>query len=521
MSLSASDFELLLQANRILSSKLDDQEVLQAVMELATDVVHAEASSLLLLDPATNELFFDVAVGEVKDQVKQIRLKVGEGVAGWVARERQPLIVNDTSSDPRFTAKVDASTSFKTKSILAVPLIARGELVGVVEAINKENEGRFTTEDQEAFTLFANQAAIAIQNARLFSSIRRERAKLSSVFESMSEGVLIADAAGRALLANPACGVLLGTSGDKAVGKKIATELFEGFESHPKISDPISFRDTVTRVELRRKSGKDFIMSAMVSKLAAGGQEGWLIFLRDVTDERRETMLKQNFISLVSHKLKTPLTVILGYAPTLLSDNDNMTDFQKRAAGAVSAQGEHLNRLIDKLLRFTVVESDMPTKEPKAVAPAALVQEALRSIDTLREEKNAEINLDASVGRARDVLVDSSLAVEALRNVLENAIKFNDKPKKTVTISCAELTNAVRIVVADNGVGIPPEEQEKVFQKFYQVENHFTGQVPGAGLGLSLCKKVVETMGGVVLLTSQIGEGTQLSIDLPRVRKAE
>src|SRR5687768_7140797 len=102
MTLSATDFELLLQANRILSSKLAVNEVLQAVMELATKVVKAEASSLLLLDEKKNELYFDVALGSVKDSVKEIRLKVGEGIAGSVAKERKALIVNDVSKDRRF-----------------------------------------------------------------------------------------------------------------------------------------------------------------------------------------------------------------------------------------------------------------------------------------------------------------------------------------------------------------------------------------------------------------------------------
>src|SRR5438477_9221050 len=112
MTLSAADFELLMQANRILSSKLNVEDVLQAVMELATKVVRAEASSLLLLDDVNNELYFDVALGSVKESVKRIRLKVGEGIAGWVAKERQPLIVNDVTKDKRFTGKVDKSTSF-------------------------------------------------------------------------------------------------------------------------------------------------------------------------------------------------------------------------------------------------------------------------------------------------------------------------------------------------------------------------------------------------------------------------
>src|SRR5258706_16296471 len=105
MTLSAADFDLLLQANRILSPKLNVEEVLEAVLELAAKVVKAEASSLLLLDEKTNELYFDVALGTVSAQVKQIRIKMGEGIAGWVAQKKAPLIVNDVRKDPRFTAK--------------------------------------------------------------------------------------------------------------------------------------------------------------------------------------------------------------------------------------------------------------------------------------------------------------------------------------------------------------------------------------------------------------------------------
>ena len=108
MSLLASDFELLLQATRILSSKLDIDDVLESVMELATQVVKADASSLLLLDEKNNELYFDVALGEAKDSIKQIRLKVGEGIAGWVAQNGESVIVPRVSDDSRFSPEVDA-----------------------------------------------------------------------------------------------------------------------------------------------------------------------------------------------------------------------------------------------------------------------------------------------------------------------------------------------------------------------------------------------------------------------------
>jgi len=143
------------------------------------------------------------------------------------------------------------------------------------------------------------------------------------------------------------------------------------------------------------------------------------------------------------------------------------------------------------------------------------------ALEAFRQECNVEVRIDPSVGKAPDVLVDAALAVEALRNVIENAMKFNDKARKTVDLSAQTIGGFVRLTVRDNGVGIPPEERTKVFERFYQVENHFTGQVPGAGLGLALCKKVIEGMGGGVSIESDIGAGTRVLIDLPRSSAAK
>ena len=524
MSLSAADFEALLQANRILSSKLDDQEVIETVMELATKVVRAEASSILLLDAAANELYFDVALGSVKEQVKQIRLKVGEGVAGWVAEHREPLIVNDVARDPRFTGKVDASTSFKTREILAVPLVSKGDLVGVVEAINKRGDGGFTTADQEVFLAFASQAAVAIQNARLFSEVKREREKLSTVFGAMSDGVLLLDEEGSVVLANPACIRLLGAVAEKSLGKSLAKDLLADFDAQPALSHPLQFVARLTKVDLKRKTGKDFFLTALLRQFggddAPSGRDGWIVILRDETDSRLEGRLKQSFLSVVSHKLKTPLTAIVGYAPTLVEKNDNMTDSQKRAASTIATQAENLADLVDKLLRFTIVESESIARAADETPVSTMVDAALVALENFRSDNGVKVTIDPDVAALPPVVVDRKLTVEALKNVIENAMKFNNKPSKELWVRAGVENGMAVIQVRDNGVGIPPEEREKVFQKFYQVENHFTGQVPGAGLGLALSRKVMDAMGGRIRLESEIGQGTTVFLSLP-LKKAE
>lgn len=510
MSLSTQDFELLLQANRILSSKLDVKDVLQAVMELATKVVRAEASSLLLLDERKNELYVDVALGSVKDSVKQIRLKVGEGIAGWVAKEKKPLIVNDVTKDPRFTGKVDKSTNFKTKSILAVPLLAKGRLIGVVEAINKELQQGFSETDKEAFEIFASQSAIAIENARLFSAITTEKEKLNTVFAEMSDGVMLLDEQGQVLILNKAGVRLVGATFEEAMGKKFGQELFSGFDEYPSTNDLKNFKGKITSFELVRKKGKDFFVTAQVHRLETTGQVpgGYLAILHETTEEKREERLKRNFLALISHKLKTPLTVIVGYAPALAATAENLNPFQKKGLKAIADQGEQLSGLVDKLLRFTLVESEnlKPKREMTAVLP--LVKEAAAAFQ-------GDISVDASVGSLPSVKIDGALMTDVFKNLIDNALKFNDKTEKKVKIYGTKDGKNITVHIEDNGVGIPTEERERIFQKFYQIENSFTGQVPGAGLGLALCKRVVEVMEGDIRVQSDLGKGSTISVQLP------
>jgi PAS domain S-box-containing protein len=391
MALTTQDFELLLQANRILSSKLDSTDLLEAVMELATRVVKAEAASILLLDERTNELYFNVALGEAGEQIKEIRLKVGEGLAGWVAETKQPVIVNDCQNDPRWSGKGDQKSEFKTRQILAVPVVTRGKLLGVVEAINKIDNGPFTEQDQKAFEAFASQTAVAIENARLFSEVKSEKEKISTVFSEMTDGALLIDEAGNIQLMNAAAGHIFGVSPDEAVGRLNALHLVKDFMSVPPLEHIVGLNERTTAIELKRKEGKSYYLSGVVNRLTdgQGNSMGFLIVLHDVTEQRKEEMLKRNFLSLISHKLKTPLVTISGYAPLLLDDAAHLNDFQKKALTTIKNQGMHLTSLVDKLLNFSLVESETLNLETTPLSVKELLDETLSNLRPYLESRGA------------------------------------------------------------------------------------------------------------------------------------
>lgn len=167
----------------ILNSSLDMSTVLQSTMNLANKITHSEASSLLLLDEVSNQLYFKSVTGNKSHEVKQFKIKMGEGIAGWVAKMGRPLCVQDVEADSRYTGEISDSIDFPTKSILCVPLKCKNRVIGVIEVINKEKGQLFDDEDQYLLELLADQAAIAIDNAKWHGELNKENKQLRETLE--------------------------------------------------------------------------------------------------------------------------------------------------------------------------------------------------------------------------------------------------------------------------------------------------------------------------------------------------
>lgn len=164
--------DILIEEILALNSTIKLNVILNKVMSSATKLMKAQASSLMLLDKETEELYFAVVLGEKKSLLSNVRIKSGEGIAGWVLREGTPLLVEDVSKDCRFSYKIDDITGFNTRSIICVPLKVENDIIGVVEVLNPVNGGNFTEEDMELFNTFANLAAVSIQNSKMYNNLQ-------------------------------------------------------------------------------------------------------------------------------------------------------------------------------------------------------------------------------------------------------------------------------------------------------------------------------------------------------------
>ena len=504
----ARRFELLLEAGRLLSSKLELPELLTTVLELAARVVDAETASLLLLDEKTGELYFDVALG-LGDDLGKVRLKLGQGIAGAVAQARRAEIINEVRQDPRWSPKMDEATGFVTRSILAVPILLKGRLIGVVEAINKRG-GPFAAEDVEAFEAFASQAGVAIDNARLFASLRDEKFKLATVFAQMHDGAVLADAAGRVILANDAARRLLGAElselGAALKGMAVVPPLAEILAS-----PGAAFVATRPEPTL-------LVIAGRATRAPLADAEGRLFVFRDDTEASRQERLKRSFLSLISHKLKTPLASVIGFSDVLLSDVSEKTDpMTRKALRTINQQGVKVGELVDKLIRYTTLES--PDAAPAFVDVAAdeAVAEAVKSLREKMEAKKARVEF-APTGLT--LPADREMFVEVVKNLVENAFKFDPGSAPVVAVRVTAEDGWIALSVTDLGPGIPPEAQQAVFSRFHQVEKDFTGQQDGMGLGLPFVKKIAELHGGSATLSSKLGAGTTVTVTWPRRRRA-
>lgn len=271
--------------------------------------------------------------------------------------------------------------------------------------------------------------------------------------------------------------------------------------------------------DLIRKESKDFKALYLgagldILKDPNGEITNIVLTLRDITQERTEELLKQNFLSLISHKLKTPVTVIREDA-AMLNEGvaGNLSDKQKKITSAILEKSYALSGLMERLFGFTTVTGGKLDLSKETVELKSYLPMLINPILSLAKEKKVELNIDCP---DKDTKVDMNRVYFDLMigELIENALKFNDKDAVKVDVGVKKVKEKVEISVSDNGRGIPPEEREKIFEKFYQIDKYFTGNIEGVGLGLSVVKRLVTACGGSIQLESEMGKGSKFTIIL-------
>ncbi len=510
--------EYLLRIARALTSRLELPKVLRLVIEESVELLQAEAGLIALrdehrpdlevyasygLDEQLLRLFAPLLQGEVLDRL------VEEG--GWIV------------PDLLLRLRV-ASTALgvRLRQVVALPLIFGREPVGVIYVFRSSSSPGFSYNDRQVLAAFADQAAIAVHNARLYQKLLEEKRHLDAIVENSADGVIMLDSRWRIQTVNRALERMLGIPREEMLGRPCAEILrlttAEGeaicagkcplehavHEPHPYVEGIVATRDG-RRIHVG--------ISYTVLRGEGGELREAVANVRDITRVKEAEEAKTTFISIISHELKTPVAIIKGYAGTLRREDATWDpETLRKGLEVIEEESDRLDRLITNLLEASRIQAGALKLNLAPVQLVGLVEKLVEEFRTQTDRHTFEVNFPADFP---PVWVDYERIRMVLSNLLSNAIKYSPRGG-TIRVGGWAEPERVVLYVADQGIGIPETEIPHIFERFYRVDNRLSRTTTGAGLGLYLARALVEAHGGEIWVRSRPGEGSAFYFSLPR-----
>ena len=518
---------------KVINSALDLGDVLRLIVANASGVLRGARCSIGLLEARSGEIVTRAASGILEADLWGTRFKRGEGVAGWVVKNKQEAFIPDVGLDNRFIRVGE----WPIASMITVPLVSDGISIGALSATSAEVSA-FTREDLSMLGAFADQAAIAVANSRLYERLGREKAETARLYQSVREksseleailwgigdGVIVTDPQLRLTMLNPVAARMFAVTGRVAHGTPVTRvvpneALLKLLETTLQGEEALSVQEISLDGD---RDGAEKIYQALATTIAGddGVVQGVVAVLRDITGQKELERMKSNFLSVVSHELKTPLHSIKGFVDIILMGRTgDISETQRDFLNTVRSQTDHLQTLIQDLLEFSRLESGQVKLRLEQVSVAKVAGEVVDNLTPMADEKGVMLQSKVPVDLS-SIEADRMRITQVLTNLAHNAIKFTPEGG-SVTVGAADLRDQVMIFVSDTGIGIPAYEREKIFDRFYQVDGTTTRQYRGTGLGLTICKHIVEYHQGRIWVEGDEGEGSTFLFTLPKELEAE
>ena len=500
------------QTGRLLTASLDLEDILHALMTSVRDHFQVEATSVALKDEQTGDMIFRVAVGAVARDVIGMRIKVGQGIGGWVAKSGEPIIVPVARQDPRFYNGVDEVTGFHTGAVMAVPIRLGDEVIGIIEVMNPLAE-RFDQEDLQLLLNVGALAASAIQNARHFNRARDAEQRYASLFENSADAIVITDTSGCITDVNRKLCQMLDYGREELLGRDF-------FFLH---RDPDGARDRLARaqegesffysVETLTRDGRGIPFEVRATNVSHGARPYIQWIYHDVSERLELEQAREQLTHMIIHDLRNPLSSMMSslelIQASVLEGTKSMPLDQVFAVAMRS--GRRLYLLIDSLLDLARLEEGQASLARQMIDVGRMMDEILEQIHPVATAHQLQLESHAP-DEMPFLWGDQDLLQRVLLNLLDNAIKFTP-PGGAVRISVEpSRSDALEFSVSDTGIGIDPEYHDRIFERFARVNN---SEIQGTGLGLALCKLAVEAHGGRIWVESAAEEGSIFKFILP------
>ncbi len=514
----AEEQRALLETTRDMVGELELEPVLQGVLERAVKLLGCAGGELAIYDDARAGLLVAASHGMEHNAVGT-RISMDSGVMGHVARSKEPLII------PRYQEWEGRARSYDQSSVqgvLGIPLLVGSRLVGVVAAVHSDASRSFGEGDVQLLNLFGPQAAIAIENARLYEAAQRYYAALVS---NNPVAVANLDIEFRVQSCNPAFLELFGYEEGEVVGAYL-DDLVATEQTASEAADytQLTLAGNVAHGfgQRRRKDGRPVDVELFsIPVLVRGEPVGYIAMYHDVSELRQArrdaesaNRSKSQFLANMSHELRTPLNAIIGYSEMLLEDaEDDGADGLAVDLGKISAAGKHLLALINNILDLSKIEAGKTELYLETFDLAHLVGEVEATVAPLvaKNGNRLVVELEPDLGSMR---ADVTKIRQILLNLLSNAAKFTEGGR--VTLSARVDGDDVVMSVGDSGIGMTADQMARLFEAFTQADASTTRKYGGTGLGLVISRRFARMMGGDITVDSVPGEGTTFTVRLAR-----
>jgi len=537
--------EALYRITRELSASLDLDRILSRALDLVSQAIGADRGAILMQDRDQNRLTIRTLRGQERmpnGQPRNHAVSSSDGVVGWVMANRAPMIVADATSDALWQA-APLSAWGEVCSVVAVPLMVGEDVLGVL-LLADARANLFGHEHLRLLSAAASQVAQAISNAELYRLIweqaerlgnmlraqQTEASEKAAILQGITDGVVVVNTVGEIILVNRAAEDILGAKASRLVGKTIHDMRFSSSPHQDSAIMGLSWiKEWISRpweqlqgqVMEDRYEVEGKVVNVRLSVVPAPGELpgeplGVVAVFRDITAEVQADRAKSEFISTVSHELRTPLTSIKGYTDLILMGAvGEMNEAQRRFLGTVRANIDRLSSLVGDLLDISRLESGRMRLQIGAVDMAEVITQVVSAMKGPFAAQRVLLNMHL-VEPLPVIQGDKERITQVLLNLLENACRYTLPGGKADVLARVE-NGELRIDIADTGIGISPEDQKHVFERFFRGDHPLVQEREGTGLGLAIVKSIIEMHGGRIWLQSSLGEGSTFSFTLPIV----
>jgi PAS domain S-box-containing protein len=518
----ADEQQALLETITDLSGRLELGKLLDAVLARACRLSGAAGGELGTYDPATGEITI-VANHNMQESSLGSRLRAGEGAMGHVVQTGELMVIPDYQE---WAGRSDQYARIDARAVIVAPLRIGDKPVGAINVWHERADLRFSEADVRLIHLFGQPAAIAIENAGLYSDAQRQRQYLEAVMHNSPTAIVTLDLSADVVAANPAFEKLFGYALADIVGRNLDELITTAEQRAEAVAYTRQARHEAAHgiVERCRSDGTTVEVELLAVRVEqAGVPVGMMALYHDVTallEAQRAAQAadrsKSHFLANMSHELRTPLNAIIGYSEILQEEaaedgsDGYLPDLQK-----IHSAGRHLLALINDILDLSRVESGRMELFVEAVDVRTLLRDVETTIHPLiaRQGNTLTVHAADDVGTLH---CDGTKLKQVLLNLLSNASKFTEHGQITLAARHAGAAGeTLEFRVRDSGIGMTPEQSARVFEPFVQAEASTSARFGGTGLGLAISRRFCRLMGGDIAVESVPGEGSTFTVTLP------